>query len=60
MVVYFCIIDKFDGKNNGGISDFKVNNVKIIRVSEMIEMLDYISTTYGKTYLKQFRNGLKT
>jgi hypothetical protein len=36
------------------------NNVKIIRVSEMIEILDYISTTYSKTYLKQFRNGLKT
>lgn len=36
------------------------NNVKIIRVSEMTEILDYISTSYGKTYLKRFRNGLKT
>lgn len=35
------------------------NDVKIIRISEMAEILDYISTTYGKNYLKQFRNVLK-
>ena len=31
------------------------NIVKIIRVSEMKEILDYVKTTYGKNYLKQFR-----
>lgn len=35
------------------------NNVKIIRVSEMKSILDYISKKYGNNYLKQFRRSSK-
>ena len=35
------------------------NNVKIIRVSEMKDILDYIYAKYGKSYLKQFRRCAK-
>ena len=35
------------------------NNVKIIRVSEMKDILDYIYSKYGKNYLKQFRRCAK-
>lgn len=35
------------------------NNVKIIRVSEMKDILDYVCKTYGKSYLKQFRRCAK-
>lgn len=28
------------------------NNVKIIKVSEMKDIIDYINATYGKNYLK--------
>lgn len=31
------------------------NNVKIVKVSEMKDILMYITETYGKSYLKQFR-----
>ena len=35
------------------------NNVKIIRISEMKEVLDYVYAKYGKNYLKQFRRRAK-
>lgn len=35
------------------------NNMKIIRVSEMKDILDYVCKTYGKSYLKQFRRCAK-
>ena len=35
------------------------NNVKIMRVSEMKDIIDYVSCKYGKSYLKQFRRCAK-
>ena len=35
------------------------NNVKIIKVSEMKDVLEYICSKYGKNYLKQFRRCAK-
>lgn len=35
------------------------NNVKIIKASEMTDILDYICSKYGKNYLKQFRRCAK-
>jgi len=33
------------------------HNVKIIRVSELVEYIIYVEETYGKDYLKQFKKG---
>ena len=35
------------------------NSVKIMRVSEMKDIVDYVSCKYGKSYLKQFRRCAK-
>ena len=36
------------------------NNVKIIKASQMKDILKYIHKTYGKGYLKQFKNKCST
>lgn len=57
------MIDKLDDKKNY-IAEAKhrcmlENNVKIIKLNEIKQYLDYIDKTYGKKYLKQFKNSGK-
>ena len=57
------MIDKLDDKKNY-IAEAKhrcmlENNVKIIKLNEIKQYLDYIDKTYGKKYLKQLKNSGK-